>query len=74
MLTQFDAAAKKYGLHIHFGKTKIMTWNACAAGRSSIRVGSTAVQIVREDEAEKYLGRKLSFACCLVSSTLLAAK
>ena len=61
MLAQFAEAAKKYGLHLHFGKTKIMTWNALSAGRFSIRLGQIDVKIVPEEDAEKYLGRKLAF-------------
>ena len=61
MLTQFADAASHYGLRLHFGKTKIMTWDSLAAGCTSIRVGQNEVSILREDEAEKYLGRKLCF-------------
>ena len=32
MLTHFARAAKRYGLSLHFGKTKIMTWDSLAGG------------------------------------------
>ena len=42
---------------MHFGKT----WDALAAGCSSVRVAENDVNIIKESEAEKYLGRKLCF-------------
>jgi hypothetical protein len=60
MLNAFAARAVKYGLKVNFDKTTILTWSHLATGRSSIKVGSSLVQILAEDEAEKYLGRKVS--------------
>ena len=39
-----------------------MTWDVLAAGRTSIQVGGKEVNIMKEKEAEKYLGRKLGFS------------
>jgi hypothetical protein len=61
MLTQFAEAAGHYGLRIHFGKTKLMTWNALASGCASISVGGQEVAILKENESGKYLGWKLCF-------------
>lgn len=62
MLSQLADAANKYGHKLHFGKTKIMTWDRLAAGCSSIFLGDKRVSILKETETEKYLGRKLCFA------------
>ena len=39
----------------------MMTWDALASGCTSIRVEGREVDILKENEAEKYLGRKLCF-------------
>jgi hypothetical protein len=62
MLQDLSAASAPYGLKMHFGKTKIMTWNCLSASCTSVRVGEKDVQIMDETEAERYLGRKLCFA------------
>ena len=62
MLQDLSVAAAKYGLKIHFGKTRIMTWGNLAKPHTTIRVDSEDVKILEEKESERYLGRKLSIA------------
>ena len=59
MIRDLGVTAAKYGLKLHKGKTKVMTNNAAAQGQQ-IDVDGSAVDIVDENGAEKYLGRKLS--------------
>ena len=61
MLAQFGEASKRYGLKLHFGKTKLLTWDALADGCESVSIGGVPVVIQAETAAEKYLGRKLCF-------------
>ena len=61
MLSQFAEDSSGYGLKLHFGKTKIMTWNMLASGCSSVKVGWKDIDVLKDDEAEKHLGRKLCF-------------
>ena len=61
MLRQFAVAAVKYGLKIHQGKTKILTWDVLALGAAPIVVDGIAIKVLGETEAERYLGRKLCF-------------
>ena len=61
MLVQFADGARRYGLSLHFGKTKIMTWDKYSTGCRSIRVGDRDVSLLAETEAENGLGRKLCF-------------
>ena len=53
MLSQLAQTSSRYGLKLHFGKTKVMTWDVLAAGRTSIQVGGKEVNIMKEKEAEK---------------------
>ena len=46
---------------MHFGKTKVMTWNCLSGTCSSIPIDGKDVKIMDEAEAERYLGRKLCF-------------
>ena len=62
MLEDLSAIAAEYGLKLHFGKTKVLTWNSLAGTTSSIPVDGRDVSILDEAEAERYLGRKLCFA------------
>jgi hypothetical protein len=62
MLQDLSEISAKHGLKIHFGKTKIMTWNCLSASCASIKVDEHDVKIMDEAEAERYLGRKLCFA------------
>ena len=48
MFFQFSEAAKKYGLDMHYGKTKVMTWDALASGCKSVRVDGKDVAILKE--------------------------
>ena len=42
--------------------TKIMTWSALAIGSNQVSLGGDFVDILKEHEAERYLGRSLCFA------------
>ena len=64
MLTHFSKQASYYGLKLNYDKTKVLTWNHLSQGHSSIIVGDQAVEILAEDKAEKYLGRKLCMFKC----------
>ena len=64
MLHHLQASAAKFGLKIHFGKTKVMTWKSLAHSRPSVSVGGESVTILDERASEKYLGRKLAFQSC----------
>ena len=61
MLNDFAAQALRYGLKINFDKTKVLTCDHLASGCDSLQVGQSTVEILRETESEKYLGRKLCF-------------
>ena len=61
MLNDFSKYAAEYGLQINFDKTKILTWDSLRAGCPSVAINGQAIQILAESQAEKYLGRKLSF-------------
>ena len=61
MLGHLARASSKFGLRIHFGKTKIMTRNTLAKGAKHVTVENQLVDIVDEEAFEKYLGCKLSF-------------
>ena len=62
MLLDLRQTATKYGLKIHMGKTKVMTWNALVNGSSQVALGDDFVEILDECQAERYLGRSLCFA------------
>ena len=64
MLHHLQKSAAKFGLKIHFGKTKVMTWNSLAHSRPSVSVGGESVTILDEAASERYLGRKLAFQSC----------
>jgi hypothetical protein len=53
----------KYGLKLHFGKTKLMTWDVLANSRNSVSIGGHDVDVLKESCGERYLGRKLAFQC-----------
>ena len=61
LLSDFKAEAEKYGLRLNFDKTKVMTSNHCRHACQEVKIQQNSIQILHEDEAEKYLGRKLSF-------------
>ena len=61
MLTHVMEAGQKYGLKINFEKTKILTWDHYRHSCTELALGEHSVKILPEEEAEKYLGRKLSF-------------
>ena len=64
MLSAFISTSADYGLKVHAGKTKLMTWDQLARGRNSLTLNGTAFTILSETDAERYLGRKLSFHNC----------
>ncbi len=57
LLKDFEESAAVYGLRIHLGKTKVMTWDSLSRGCFSIKVGFNEVQVLSEFVGEKYLGR-----------------
>jgi hypothetical protein len=61
MLTHFAVSARHYGLKIHPGKTKVMTWNALSNLCPSVFADGMHISIISENQFEKYLGRKLCF-------------
>ena len=61
MLRHLAEAAAKYGLKLHFGKTKILTWNHLAHPATSVDIDGQTVAILDESCSERYLGRKLVF-------------
>lgn len=65
MLHDLDVVSSQYGLKIHLGKTKVLTWSALVCGAPYVCLGTDRVAILAEFESERYLGRKLSFACCM---------
>ena len=58
MLDALRVEAKKYGLNVHMGKTKLLT--NCEERLRCVRVGGDDINILAEGESEKYLGRKLT--------------
>ena len=64
MLLDLRQTASKYGLRIHMGKTKVMTWNALVNGSSQVSLCDVFVEILDKCQAERYLGRSLCFADC----------
>jgi len=61
MLQDLSTISAQYGLKMHFGKTKVMTWSCLSGSCSSVSVDEKEVQILAENCAERYLGRKLCF-------------
>ena len=59
MITDLQKEASKYGLHLHMGKTVVLT-NVTSGRPSHIQCASQSMRVLREDEAENYLGRQLS--------------
>ena len=64
MVEDLAQTSARYGLKLNFSKTKVLTWDALAKGRSTIEVSGQKVAIIKEDESEKYLGRKLGMSRC----------
>ena len=62
MLVDLQTFSRKYGLKIHLGKTKVMTWNALVCGSPFVLLGGDRVEILEETCSERYLGRKLCFS------------
>lgn len=59
MLSDLSEAAAKCGLHVHFGKTKVMTTQQNGGEMQGIKFDDKVIQILRLDEGERYLGRQL---------------
>ena len=75
MLGHFALASRRYGLNIHFGKTKVMTWDVLVKGSRRVNVRGVGVAILKQTESEKYLGRKFCFesSCEVELSNRIAA-
>ena len=65
MLHDLNFACGRYGLKIHLGKTKVLTWSALVHGAPFVCLGIDRVEILAEFESEWYLGRKWSFESCM---------
>ena len=61
MIAHFAAEASKFGLTLHYGKTKILTWNALVKPSAQVFINGNAVAVLDEAVAEKYLRRELCF-------------
>eukprot|EP00959_Pyramimonas_sp_CCMP1952_P141089 2952834-Pyramimonas_sp.AAC.1 len=59
MWSDLKTEASRYGLAVHFGKTRILA-NCELTGGASVRVGEDDVSILAPDAAEKYLVRLVS--------------
>ena len=59
MIVDLDKNAAKFGLKIHMGKTAVLT-NASRSRPNTIKCGQAVVKVLLQDDAEKYLGRKIS--------------
>ena len=64
MLRAFIAVSKEYGLKVHAGKTRVMTWNHLSRERRTLNLDQAVFTILEETDSERYLGRKLSFYNC----------
>ena len=64
MLRASIAVSKEYGLKVHAGKTKVMTWNHLSRERRTLNLDQAVFTILEETDSERYLGRKLSFYNC----------
>ena len=61
ILKHLQEAAETYCLQLNNDKTKIMTREDWARGRTSAVMGGNLVDILGEREYVKYLGRRMSF-------------
>ena len=61
MLTHFSDRSSVYGLKLNYDKTKILTWDRLRRGCSAVTIHGRQVEVLAENQAEKYLGRKLCF-------------
>ena len=59
MLEDVQREAATFGLKLHMGKTKILTTDL-ASQKDGVTCAGKTVQILKEGEWEKYLGRKVS--------------
>ena len=64
MLQLFIATSAEYGLSVHPGKTKFLTWDSASGGCTSVVISGQRFEVVSEHTPEKYLGRKLQFYNC----------
>ena len=55
MLQDLSAFAAGYGLHGHFGKTRILTWKGLSHPHTSISIDGKDVRILEEEQSERYL-------------------
>ena len=59
MLADLASTAAKYGLQVHFGKTKVMTTEQSGGEVGGIKLNGQTIHILGLREPEKYLGRQL---------------
>ena len=60
MLTHVTQEAQTYGLTLNFEKTEVLTWDHLRQNCRQLWLGENSVDILGQDAAEKYLGRKLA--------------
>jgi hypothetical protein len=60
MIKHLRAESSRFGLSLHLGKTKILTNVPPAIRPAHLQVGESHIHVLRADESERYLGRKLS--------------
>ena len=52
--------SRAYGLSLNFSKTKVLTWNHLWQACGEVLFDEGAVEVLGQNTAEKYLGRKLA--------------
>ena len=60
MVAHLATEAAKFGLKIHAGKTKILTNVSAQARPAQLLAGSNYIQVLTDEETERYLGRRLT--------------
>ena len=60
MIAHLRDEAAKYGLRMHLGKTKILSNIPPEERPESLTVGTIFIEVLKEGEAERSLGRKLA--------------
>ena len=63
MIVDLQSEAQRYGLKIHMGKTVVLT-NKADKRPASVDCCGCSIRVAKAEEAEKYLGRKLSINQC----------
>ena len=65
MLRDLSEAAARKGLHMHFGKTKVLTTQQAGGEMQGIKLDDQIIQVMGLTDTERYLGRQL----CVQNST-----